>query len=87
MTSHPAISAGGLAVISGGASGIGLAAAKAYAAKGLNVVILDMSGEDLSTAIPAIKDAVKGDEVKVLGLKVDVGDREDVEKASKEIES
>jgi hypothetical protein len=50
MTHHEAFSAGNVAVITGGASGIGLAAAKRFAALGLKVVIADMAGERLDAA-------------------------------------
>ncbi len=50
MTHNEAFSAGNVAVITGGASGIGLAAAKRFAALGLRVVIADMAGERLDAA-------------------------------------
>jgi NAD(P)-dependent dehydrogenase (short-subunit alcohol dehydrogenase family) len=50
MTLHPAIEPGRTAVITGGASGIGLAAAKRFAGLGLNVVIADANAEALDAA-------------------------------------
>ena len=50
MTLHPAIQPGRTAVITGGASGIGLAAAKRFAGLGLNVVIADANAEALEAA-------------------------------------
>ncbi|WP_118134423.1 SDR family NAD(P)-dependent oxidoreductase [Oceanicella sp. SM1341] len=41
---HPAIAEGNVAVVTGGASGIGLAAAQAFAAAGMRVVIADLPG-------------------------------------------
>ena len=47
---HPVFKSGNTAVITGGASGIGLAAAKTFAALGLNVAIADLGGEKLQAA-------------------------------------
>ncbi len=46
MTLHPAIAPGRVAVITGGASGIGLAAARRFAGHGMKVVIADVVGLD-----------------------------------------
>ena len=48
--SHPAIKQGGTAVITGGSSGIGYAAAKKFAAEGMNVVIADLDEKSLQVA-------------------------------------
>ena len=50
MPHHPAIEAGRTAVITGGASGIGLAAGQRFASLGLNVVLADLGGEKLAAA-------------------------------------
>ncbi|HWF76570.1 MAG TPA: SDR family NAD(P)-dependent oxidoreductase [Caulobacteraceae bacterium] len=55
MSQHPAIEAGRTAVITGGASGIGLAAAKKLAALGMNVVIADFNAETLAAAERELK--------------------------------
>ncbi|HEY2750379.1 SDR family NAD(P)-dependent oxidoreductase [Phenylobacterium sp.] len=52
----PPLADGGAAVITGGASGIGLAAARRFAAMGLPVVIADLSGEKLRAAETALRD-------------------------------
>ena len=47
---HPALVKGHVAVITGAASGIGLAAAKAFARMGLCVVLVDLDGDRLANA-------------------------------------
>ncbi|SOV08144.1 uncharacterized protein UDID_03932 [Ustilago sp. UG-2017a] len=56
MSAHAAIKAGNLAVISGGASGIGLAAAKYYLSQGMKVAIGDRSESSLQAASVALGD-------------------------------
>jgi NAD(P)-dependent dehydrogenase (short-subunit alcohol dehydrogenase family) len=53
----PALADGGAAVITGGASGIGLAAARRFAGLGMPVVIADLSGERLRAAETALREA------------------------------
>jgi NAD(P)-dependent dehydrogenase (short-subunit alcohol dehydrogenase family) len=50
QTVHPVFKSGNTAVITGGASGIGLAGAKAFAVLGLNVVLADLGGDKLLAA-------------------------------------
>lgn len=45
-----ALKAGGVAVITGGASGVGFAAAQEFAKRGLSVVLADISAEELENA-------------------------------------
>ena len=49
-----AIAPGNLAVVTGGASGIGLAAAKAFAARGMRVAVVDRPGAALDAAVDAM---------------------------------
>lgn len=53
----PPLKDGGAAVITGGASGIGLAAGRRFAAMGVPVVLADLSGEKLRAAEISIRDA------------------------------
>lgn len=54
---HPALVADATAVVTGGASGIGLASACRFAARGLNVVLVDRRANLLDTAAQAVRDA------------------------------
>lgn len=56
--SFAAIAPGNLAVVTGAAGGIGLAAARAFAAAGMRVVLVDRSGEALEAAAASIDGAV-----------------------------
>lgn len=62
---HPALQEGGLALVTGGASGLGLAAAKRLAGLGLRVVIADLGADRLAAAGEAIGGAVEAVEVDV----------------------
>ena len=70
---HPALAPNHVAVVTGGASGIGLAAAKKFLAMGLKVAIADYRQDALDAAAEAL-----GPDV--LAMRVDVSSREDVEK-------
>ncbi len=76
---HPALTPERTAVITGGASGIGLATAERLAAQGLNVCIADRDEEALGAAAEALaKAAAKGAEA-VLAVPTDVARLDSVE--------
>ena len=73
---NQALEKGGLAVVTGGASGVGKVAARRFAEAGLGVVIADLPGEALEQAAEEIK-AVAGDRT-VLAVPTDVSDFDSV---------
>lgn len=70
---HPALAENHVAVITGGASGIGLAAARKFEAMGLKVAIADYRQEALDAAV-----AMLGPDA--LAVRTNVASRDDVEK-------
>ena len=77
MAHHPAIAPGRAAVITGGASGIGLAAAIRFAKLGMKVAIADVDAARLDTARAEVAAAGTGD---VIAVPADVAKMEDVER-------
>lgn len=76
--SHPAIQSGNTAVITGGASGIGLAAALRFASAGLRVCIADLGAERLAHALHALAEA--GGAANVMAIECDVSRAGDVKR-------
>ena len=68
---YSAIAPGHVAVVTGGASGIGLAAAERFAARGMRVVVADLGADRLEAARSRI---VAAGAPEVLALQVDVAD-------------
>ena len=79
MAQHPAIAPNRVAVITGAASGIGLAAARRFASLGMRVCLADLAGEALERATAEVAGSVGGRE-SVLSVATDVSRREDVER-------
>ena len=78
QTALPAFASGNVAVITGGASGIGLAAAKRFAAMGMKTVLADLGGARLDQARQAVA-AIGGDD-SVLAVHANVSSIDDVER-------
>ncbi len=68
------------AVITGGASGIGLATARQLAAFGMRVCIADLDGEALKTAAIELAGLARGGATDVLALEADVSSPADIDR-------
>lgn len=77
---HPALVPNAVAVITGGASGIGLAAASHFAKLGLKVCIADHDNEKLARAAELLTYVAPGGSENIMSLAVDVSHREQIEK-------
>jgi NAD(P)-dependent dehydrogenase (short-subunit alcohol dehydrogenase family) len=78
QTALPALVQGNTAVITGAASGIGLAAAKRFALMGMKIVLADIGGTRLDDASRAIS-AIAGDDA-VLAVASDVSKADEVDR-------
>ena len=76
---HPALAKGHVAVITGAASGIGLATAKAFAAMGLCVVLVDLEGDRLAAAEAEVVALAPGGEADVVAIGTDVSKLDEIE--------
>ena len=79
MPQHPAFAEGRTAVITGGASGIGLAAAKRFAALGMKICLADLSQEALDRAAEQLSAAT------VLTVPTDVSKMEEVQRLKERV--
>lgn len=80
---HPVIAEGRVAVVTGGASGIGLAAAMRFAEAGMTVCLVDRAAERLAEAKEAV--SAQSPSGSVLTSNTDVGDRAAVEALAKNL--
>ncbi|WP_062205765.1 SDR family NAD(P)-dependent oxidoreductase [Aureimonas sp. AU12] len=81
---HPALAPLHTAVVMGGASGIGLAAAKRFVRAGLKVAIVDRRIEDLESALAELEALANGPD-EVLAAACDVSDRVGLQKTADHI--
>ena len=83
LPNHPALAPGGVAVITGGASGIGYAAAARFAAGGMKVVLADLPGAALESAAEELARAAKAD---VRAVPTDVSQIDDLRRLRERVE-
>jgi NAD(P)-dependent dehydrogenase (short-subunit alcohol dehydrogenase family) len=76
---HPALTKNAVAVVTGGASGIGLAAATRFAALGLRVCIADLGPDRLDAAAARVAEAAPAGGDAVMAMETDVGRLADVQ--------
>jgi len=84
---HPVFKSGNTAVITGGASGIGLAAAKAFSKLGLNVVLADLGGDRLHAAEKAVAALSARGADAVAAIPTDVSVLEDLKVLSDDVQA
>jgi NAD(P)-dependent dehydrogenase (short-subunit alcohol dehydrogenase family) len=77
---HPVLSPDQVAVVTGGASGIGFAAAQKFAGLGMKVCIADLGADRLKAAEAALVSASSGGAAHIMTMAVDVSRAEEASK-------
>src|SRR6202008_1778520 len=75
---HPAMVKDNVAVITGGASGIGLAAGRRFATLSMKVCIADIGDDALKAAEAKLSSTSPGGEANIMAAKVDVSSRDEL---------
>ena len=84
MATHPALGANRTAVVTGAASGIGLAASVKFAALGMNVCMADANAEALEAAAARLRETTERPET-VRTFAVDVGNPDSVRRLKESV--
>ena len=77
---HPALTEGRTAVVTGAAMGIGLASCKRFAAMGMRVAMADIDGAELAGAAAEVAALAPAGAGAVMAVPTDVANRDDIER-------